>query len=861
MRLKAIIEDPIKNYYQKVAKAESGGNPKAQNPYGSALGLYQFTNSSFNHLNQKYKLGYKPEDRTDPKKSEKLMELFTKDNENYLRPRIGRDLNDADRYMAHFLGAQGAEKFLTTYHRNPNTPISSVMNQKALDSNRSVVYNKDGSLKTVGDVYGWAAKKMNASVTQPSNTTDNRAIVVVPNLPPLETQEIQAKENLEVKQVAETVQQQEQQIVNPLQEYLNQQQIAQQQTPQLQEQEIQEPEFNLAQTYAQIDQFVEGQLFQKGGQIKPKDERYAAVTTRSTISSKKYEDKNIKETALAMNDKEAILKDNFKKAQSSLYKNRGKFGDKETQDFFDRVKKTTTPQQYQRLLDIQARIGNPSINVNTNKGLPLSNPRANYNIFTHSINIGNGSKMKDQYVKLGFDAESIEGLQTIDLVSRYLSEAAHAPQSNANVIPKWLGNDLPAYLSSESEGGKKRVVYEKKGTVENYTHSKIEPLLLNYYTGEEEFLNIPVFQKGGTFNINKLISDQKALKGKMYLDENSPEYKQWKEREKYLNPPKKDNISSGDPKIDFLYKNDWVMDVPIVGKYIKEKAKEIAGNSGGAPTVKLSDKTEEYTGNDFVTPLQNNNRPTLLDQYFSEKAILPQSKYRPSSDYLGFLPSYSVKGSFEKEYPKIKKEFQEAIKKDVFKKADYDAFIKDKKPIYATNSGEDDPGALAELLNVDLGNHKIGAAWDEEVNLPYISVSDAWDFEPTSYSTNYSGTPSERKEQEERAYIQSYLMHKAGNPFKVYDRFYFDPKTKEYLSDSDVDERRKMQMGGVIKDDMGQWKYPGEITQINSPHITMKGINYPVLGVSLETGEKKMMMPNMEYYFNKTKNVLEIPII
>ncbi len=38
--------------------------------------------------------------------------------------------------------------------------------------------------------------------------------------------------------------------------------------------------------------------------------------------------------------------------------------------------------------------------------------------------------------------------------------------------------------------------------------------------------------------------------------------------------------------------------------------------------------------------------------------------------------------------------------------------------------------------------------------------------------------------------------------------------------------------GGAIQDNMGQWAHPGEVTKINSNHITMKGVSYPVLGKS-----------------------------
>jgi hypothetical protein len=64
--------------------------------------------------------------------------------------------------------------------------------------------------------------------------------------------------------------------------------------------------------------------------------------------------------------------------------------------------------------------------------------------------------------------------------------------------------------------------------------------------------------------------------------------------------------------------------------------------------------------------------------------------------------------------------------------------------------------------------------------------------------------------------------------------------------------------GGVIKDDRGQWAHPGEITEIDSPYITMQGVPYPVLGISDE-GDTQMMYPEEEYKF-KGKKVTEFPM-
>ncbi len=66
------------------------------------------------------------------------------------------------------------------------------------------------------------------------------------------------------------------------------------------------------------------------------------------------------------------------------------------------------------------------------------------------------------------------------------------------------------------------------------------------------------------------------------------------------------------------------------------------------------------------------------------------------------------------------------------------------------------------------------------------------------------------------------------------------------------------QNGSVIKDDRGQWAYPGEVTEIGSNDITMQGVDYPVLGVS-DTGDTKMMQPNQDYKFDGEK-VTEFPM-
>jgi len=82
---------------------------------------------------------------------------------------------------------------------------------------------------------------------------------------------------------------------------------------------------------------------------------------------------------------------------------------------------------------------------------------------------------------------------------------------------------------------------------------------------------------------------------------------------------------------------------------------------------------------------------------------------------------------------------------------------------------------------------------------------------------------------------------------------------KFYQEGLDFKPKTISQNGSVIKDDRGQWAYPGEITEINSNDITMQGVDYPVLGIS-DTGDTQMMYPDQDYKFDGNK-VTEYPMM
>jgi hypothetical protein len=69
----------------------------------------------------------------------------------------------------------------------------------------------------------------------------------------------------------------------------------------------------------------------------------------------------------------------------------------------------------------------------------------------------------------------------------------------------------------------------------------------------------------------------------------------------------------------------------------------------------------------------------------------------------------------------------------------------------------------------------------------------------------------------------------------------------------------KYKEGGIIEDPMGQWAHPGSVTRIPSNQITMKNVNYPVLGVS-DKGHTQMMYPGEDYSF-RGNSVTEYPMM
>lgn len=254
-------------------------------------------------------------------------------------------------------------------------------------------------------------------------------------------------------------------------------------------------------------------------------------------------------------------------------------------------------------------------------------------------------------------------------------------------------------------------------------------------------------------------------------------------KEEYFNPEVEKGITSGDPRLDFLYKNQWLYNVPVVSSIIKNKAEAVARNSYGRTNYdNLKDSEKKGFKNNYTG---SHGSIDLVSQFFG-KGNLPKARYTPTSDFNTFLPSFSAKRDFDAKPISRRNDDMKNLIGDVtnFNESKYGDFMKTKQNVYA-----DYPMQASSIMGVDLGGYKSGMGWDKDANLPYVSVADSWDFYPKDYANLWSGSKETSPDYEKNRQlnvIQSTLLNKSGNPFKIYDRFYFDPSTREYIPDDSI---------------------------------------------------------------------------
>ena len=171
------------------ARVESGFNPNIKATTSSATGLYQFISSTWlktvkdhgaqhglgdaaaqitEHNGQYSVADVAARDkilnlRKNPEVAALMAAEFSKDNQAYLQKNVGGQIGANELYLAHFLGAGGAAKFLDAWRQNPQTYAADLM-PAAAGANKNVFY-ADGGLRkrSLDDVYQFFANKMGDS--------------------------------------------------------------------------------------------------------------------------------------------------------------------------------------------------------------------------------------------------------------------------------------------------------------------------------------------------------------------------------------------------------------------------------------------------------------------------------------------------------------------------------------------------------------------------------------------------------------------------------------------------------------------------------------------------------------------------
>lgn len=176
------------SYLYNQARVESGFNPNARAGTSSATGLYQFLDQTWlstvdkhgaanglgwaaNAIQRGANGRYQVSDpavrrqimdlRRNPEAASAMAAAFASDNQAHLEARIDRPLQSVDLYMAHFLGAGGATRFLRAHEANPNASAAASFPREAA-ANRNIFFKRGGAARTLDEVRNLMGAKLGA---------------------------------------------------------------------------------------------------------------------------------------------------------------------------------------------------------------------------------------------------------------------------------------------------------------------------------------------------------------------------------------------------------------------------------------------------------------------------------------------------------------------------------------------------------------------------------------------------------------------------------------------------------------------------------------------------------------------------
>ena len=180
-------------YLLSTAKMESNLSPQATASTSSAKGLFQFIDQTWlgtvkeaggqlgygkyaDAISRSESGSYSVSDpaareeilklRDDPAASSAMAGVLTQSNSFKLTGAIGRRPTDAELYMAHFMGASGATRLITSAENNP-TASGAALFPAAAAANPSIFYDQGGRARSVADVYSVLSTRYAAAAGSP----------------------------------------------------------------------------------------------------------------------------------------------------------------------------------------------------------------------------------------------------------------------------------------------------------------------------------------------------------------------------------------------------------------------------------------------------------------------------------------------------------------------------------------------------------------------------------------------------------------------------------------------------------------------------------------------------------------------
>lgn len=172
------------SFLMQKAQTESSFDPNAKSKTSSATGLFQFVDQTWLATVKEHGAKYGLADEAakiqmkdgkavvaDPKAKQEILNLrkdpeisalmageFCSDNQDYLESNTSCEVGATELYLAHFMGAGGAAKFLNSREVNGNAVAAQIF-PAAAKANKSIFYDKSGQPRTLNQIYDSFAQK------------------------------------------------------------------------------------------------------------------------------------------------------------------------------------------------------------------------------------------------------------------------------------------------------------------------------------------------------------------------------------------------------------------------------------------------------------------------------------------------------------------------------------------------------------------------------------------------------------------------------------------------------------------------------------------------------------------------------